>query len=674
MNTFNVDRSLLNPKFDGYKLQPIPQEQAVLRFQLSNKPTQSTASSKSPLSFQEMRSRITHNHLTVDPESKRAMYVDEDYNVCLMDIPVTGDTRTTPTFRVIYQMAQPMDTSSEVNVQREYPSSVFLSSSTVMVADGNGLLYILPIKDDETEMTEPVGIFSLRTGGSIDAPFRLHYVHRPSPTTIVVLLSSKYYPEGATAATTTSASSRSIQFDLWTCKIDLFSLKSGSATRNLDIVWHRRGTDVPLYTCFVDSIQSYLVIAGSSYPPPDVSINKHYEPTPDEIAPIPRADENLDAAPTATTDSSNPRPPPYSWTQTSDSVTVAFPLPSTTPKNKIKVLFTTQTLTLHVDSYPLSSSDDTSAPGSAPAIKLPHYSAKALWANVNTSSCFWTWDREGEHTYGLLTLHMEKRHEDTRWPQVFADQPTPDDPEVPETLDPSELYLIRESLEKCTAALKTGEDASGLGLGRGMPSLAEGEMDEEVDDAIGRTAWVNWIDSNGGVPSWSPAAKNNKAGQWEEEPVKILSTPLPGSLVKSDDVSLVLKQDLDGTLFELDTGFKQGSDSASLKNPEWKHTNTYSALSFVLASKQDTRFTYHIPGYGVLAMEGGSIRDRGCNLYIYRAPKNPGTKNKHEKQSILGIVDGSGGALLGAGCVRGLSGEPIIVCLTERDLVLIKCL
>ncbi|KAF9046723.1 hypothetical protein BJ165DRAFT_1473886 [Panaeolus papilionaceus] len=672
MDSFHVDRSLLNPKFDGYKLQPIPQEQAVLRFQLSNKPTQSTSSSKTPLSFQEMRSRITHNHLTVDPDSQRALYVDENYNVCLMDIPVTGDTRTTPTFRVLYQMAQPMDTSSEVDIQKEYPSSAFLSSSTVMVADGNGLLYILPIKDDDgQEMAEPVGIFSLRTGGSVDAPFRLHHIHRPSPTTIIALLSSKQYPEGVKKiSTSTSASSRTVEFDLWACKIDLFSLKSGSAPRNLDVVWHRRGTDVPMYASFVDSLQAYLVVAGSSYPVPDAQINKAYEPTSDEIVPIPRADENLDVAPPANTEPEIPRPPPYSWTQTSDSVTVAFPLPSTTPKNKIKVLFTTQTLTLHIDSYPLASLNDTSEPGPAGSIKLPHYSAKAIWANVNTSSCFWTWDREGGHAYGLLTLHMEKRHEDTRWPQIFADQPTADDPEVPETLDPSELYLIRESLEKYTAALKTGEDASGLGLGQGMPSLAEGEIDDEVDDAIGRAAWVSWISADGGVPTWTSAAKASKTGQWEEPLIKILSTPLPGSLSKPEDVSLVLKQDLDGTLFKLETS----SDSAPFNDPEWKHTNTYSALSFVLASKQDTRFTYHIQGYGVLAMEGGSTLDRGCNLYIYRQAKNPRAKEQHEKQSILGIVDGSGGALLGAGCVRGLSGEPIIVCLTERDLVLIKCL
>lgn len=90
MDTFRANRSLLNPKFEGYKLEPIHQEQAVSRFKLSRKPTQATASGKAPLTFQEMRSRISHNHLSVDSDSGRAIYVDEEFNVCLIGIPMPG--------------------------------------------------------------------------------------------------------------------------------------------------------------------------------------------------------------------------------------------------------------------------------------------------------------------------------------------------------------------------------------------------------------------------------------------------------------------------------------------------------------------------------------------------------------------------------------------------------
>ncbi|KAF5315156.1 hypothetical protein D9619_007212 [Psilocybe cf. subviscida] len=644
MQSFPTKRTLLNPKFDGYRLDPIPQDRAVSRFNLSRKPTQSTTSGKTPLSFQEMRSRITHNHLTVDAESGNAIYVDEDFNVCLLGIPASGDVAT-PSFRILYEMPTPMDSSSSQDIRREYPSSAFVSSSTVAVSDGNGLLYILPIK--EGGMAEPIGTFTLRTGGAFDAPFRLHHIHRSSPTTIVALLSSRSYPPKEEKKTAKA------EFDIWAAKIDLLSLHASDETRPLEVLWHRRGQDVPVYATFVDEMDSHFIIGGSPYPDPEVPTVKPYEPTPDEIAPIPRADEKLDEdAPTTT--GSTDEPPPYSWTQTADSVTVAFPLPSNVTKDKMKVLFTLQTLTLHVDAQALEGSP----------ISIPHYSTKALWDSVNTTSCFWTWDREAEHAYGLLTLHMEKKNEGTRWMQVFAASATGEkgEPEVPETLDPSELWLIRESLEKYTSALQTGQDASGLGLGGGVPSLIEGEMDEEADAAVGRQGYTTWVDTTGTTPSWFRPNAPPPGSPYEDESVTLLAAPMPGSpSAHLGGLQLVLKHDLDGTVFTFDT-----------YNPDtWEHSSTYSALAFVLASKQDTRFTYHLPSKGVFAFEGGSIRDRGANVYLYRPPVNP--KDAVAKQSVLQIDDGSGGALLGVGCVRGAGqGDVVLVCLTEGELVLVR--
>ena len=89
VNEFSTNKALLNPKFEGYKLELIPQENAVFRFKLDNKSTQATASGKAPLSFQEMQSRITHNHLCVS-DSGLAIYIDENYNVCLVCLPMSG--------------------------------------------------------------------------------------------------------------------------------------------------------------------------------------------------------------------------------------------------------------------------------------------------------------------------------------------------------------------------------------------------------------------------------------------------------------------------------------------------------------------------------------------------------------------------------------------------------
>jgi len=72
----------------------------------------------------------------------------------------------------------------------------------------------------------------------------------------------------------------------------------------------------------------------------------------------------------------------------------------------------------------------------------------------------------------------------------------------------------------------------------------------------------------------------------------------------------------------------------------------------------------------VLAFEGGSSRGRGGNLYIYRSV--PTSKEKWAKQAVLKVDDGSGGTLLGVGCVRGKGGEKVVVCLTEGELVIIR--
>jgi hypothetical protein len=183
---------------------------------------------------------------------------------------------------------------------------------------------------------------------------------------------------------------------------------------------------------------------------------------------------------------------------------------------------------------------------------------------------------------------MEKKNEGTRWMQVFATSAIStdegaNDVEVPECVDPSEMIKIRESMEKWTASIASGEDASGLGLGKGVPSLMEGEMDEEADAQVGRTAWLTWVGEGGQTPDWwlrnlNPKTGDEKQEYWEDPPITLLSTPFPGTVSTSGDVELLLKHDLDGTTFS----FKTTDPSA----PVWEHTSTYSALAFVLASKR----------------------------------------------------------------------------------------
>ncbi|RDB18017.1 NudC domain-containing protein 1 [Hypsizygus marmoreus] len=627
MELFTPSRSLLNPKFEGYKLDPISQADVVARFPLQYKPTQATISGKTSFSFQEIQSRVTHNHIAVCSDAGRALYVDSDSRVILIDI----DAGTlSPIFRILFELPTSIQSGAVATRNHEYPSAAFLTSNTVFVSDGRGVMYVLQIKDEGP--SEAVGVFVL-SSSSMDSPFRIHGVHRTSPTTAIAILSSRFYGVASEVNSETERSGKAVQtaFDIWGAKIELLSLRPKGDIHVLDILWRRRGQEVPFYTAYPEATSSFLLLGGTSYREIDVAPPPSYEPKTNEYAPIPRADELLDMEV-----SGPPKPSPYSWSQTPDAVNVAIPLPANTPQHTITVLFSQQTVTVHIDEE-----IETSVP-------IPRYSEKRLWDGISPSSSYWTWDREAEHSFGLLTLYLDKQHEGTRWSQVFAPS-GPDDVEVVEALDPSELWQIREALEKYTTALREGDDASGLGSGRGVSSLAEGEMDMEVDGSVGRAAYLTWVGEDGSTPPWWKNA--------EEISFQLLSTPIPGS--DPSNVSLVVKNNLDGTVHSLNVN--------AANTPEWAHTSTFSALAFVLASKRDTRFTYHAPN-AVFAFEGG-VRDRGGNVYIYRASP---VQEKWAKQAILKVDDGYGGSLLGVGAVKAGQGIPIILCLTEGELVLIK--
>ena len=94
---FKPNDSLLNPKFESYKFNPLHQDDLTRRYGLKYKPSQtntSTSRSTQPMSFQEVQSRITHNHLTVGPNPAAfGVYVDAEHRVIGVTIdPVSERT------------------------------------------------------------------------------------------------------------------------------------------------------------------------------------------------------------------------------------------------------------------------------------------------------------------------------------------------------------------------------------------------------------------------------------------------------------------------------------------------------------------------------------------------------------------------------------------------------
>ena len=656
---FTLNHSLLNPKFEGYKFNPLSQDNLTRRYDLQHKPSQtSTSSSHStqPMSFQEVQSRITHNHLTVRPNSALGVYVDGERRVIGVTIdPVSALTPYSlagspelaeqitlqPTFSVIVELPLSIQSSGTHDPRRaEYPSSAFANPNTLLVADGQGTLYSFLLSEDPIS-AKLLGSYELRpVSSSQSLPFRIHITQQTTPDSATLVLSSLSH----TAEPQEDAKRRPpTEFDLWGVEVSL-ALVENEETQTLNCLWHRTGREVPIYSTFHDSPPSFHIFGGSLFTESGNSAASSYTPTPDEIAPIPRAGEDLDAG-------LLPKPPPYSWTQTSDSVTVAFPLPSATPKSMIKVTFTPKSLNLIISG---TSPESDSLP-----IPLPRYIAKPFWDGIQPSTSLWTWDKAGEKSFGLLTLHLDKQHEGTRWSQVFAPHQTPSgepEPEVAETLDPTELYNIRETLEKYTSSLS--EDGSGLGLGQGVPSLGKGEIDDELDSSIGREAFLTRI------PASTLQPQNGTDLKDRSPPVTLLSTPLPGSAKPGDSPSVIAKSDIDGLLYTLTP---YGGDEST-----WTHTSTFPALSFVLASKQDVRFTYHISDRLVLAFESGS-RGLGFNVYIYQATPTPSAL--WAKQSVIRVGDVATGPLLGVGALSlDVEGgkKVVMLCLCENEAIVVQ--
>lgn len=461
------------------------------------------------------------------------------------------------------------------------------------MSDGAGSVYLLDISDDRP--------YTLVSTDAIDTPFKIHSAQKlDSGGSSLIVSSRNYHP------TEVVSTSKHLHVDY-----HVRGLHFEGQPPTLSVAWERIGEDVPLCTFFQPQSQATVLLGESVYRALDSAPAPSYTPAPAEIAPIPRAGESLDAA------APEPAPPPYSWYQTDDELTVAFALPSTTLRSQITVSMAPKTISVHI------------AAKLTDTYEFPDLTDEALFANIDPSTSVWTWDKAD----GMLMLHLEKRHPGDKWMHVFEGAATGTRPDVPETIDPSELVKVREALDKHTS----GADLSGLGLGTGAPALASGEMDDEVDLVVGKEARLTVV------------GKEEESGQY---PLRLLSTPLPGY---PQAASLIAKENLDGVVYT------EGSDG------KWEHTSTFGALAFVLASKQDTRFVYHTPTT-VLAFESGSSTRGGGNVYIYRAAAAVGALSA--KQSVLKIGDG-GGSLLGVASVQLEDGSYVVLCLKETLLVVL---
>jgi hypothetical protein len=574
----------------------------------------------------------------------------------------------------------------------EYPDAHPVAPREWLISDGRGRIYVLTIEKSPLAWSA-----NLRTAAHVaedghPIPFRCLAV-RPAPTGGAIMLyatSSRTDHSQQDSATEEASTAAAFEVRMprrsrTTFQIHLAHLENapddgGVSNLPLQPLWRATSAELPAFVHYDAALQRFAIGSGS----PVIIAHEGEiigETSPSLQAPPDNATTSQPQSDAVGTAPDRRKPPPFSWTQDGDSVTVAFPIPSDTPTSSIRLTLSRQYVTLHVASAAAALS-----PAASLSPVVPRLSHKKLWDLIDPNTSVWTFDREAEgrnSTFGLLTLHLEKGHPGTRWADVFETIPRGGDtassgrfqeldPEedyenVPETLDASELAAISEQMEQwAQTVLQTGPSAlaqSAEGLGSGIPtSLTGDEIDVEVDGDTGKAFVVTWIE-NALTPTPQTVCPH------ESVPYSLLSTPFPAPDIL-DTSNITVQHDVDGLLFQAPT---------TAVEYRWRHTSTFPALAFVLATKRDTRFVYHLDQRACFAFDSpallpGPARTRpfggGGNLFIYVSPDEP--KAKQGIQHVVRVGSNASGGLLGVISTRLASGEPVIIALCEHEVVTLR--
>lgn len=573
----------------------------------------------------------------------------------------------------------------------EYPDAAPVAPREWLINDGRGSIYALQIdKSSSAWRADLRPAYHLADEEGVPlVPFRLLAVE-PGPAGDAIVLystSSRAGPSGPASELEETPmvtdpdvrlpprSRTSFRFHLALLEL---SPTGSTTTVPMRPLWSATSDELPAFVHYDAALQRFAIGSGCPVKMAATEDAAVETGTESQAHGVPSEDTDMQQAPTGSGRTANDgqKPPPFSWTQDRDSVTVAFPLPSDTPTSSIRLTLSRQYVTLHIASAMAALSPTT--PISSVVPRLSH---KKLWDVIDPNTSVWTFDREAEgrnSTFGLLTLHLEKGHPGTRWPDVFEAVPRASDstariqeldPEedyekVPETLDASELAAISERMEQwAQSIIGAGPSAlsqSAEGLGSGIPtSLTGDEIDVEVDGDTGRPFVVTWIEN-----ALTPAPQT--VCPHPSVPHSLLSTPFPTPSHR-DAASIAVQHDVDGLFFQAPT---------TAAEYRWRHTSTFPALAFVLATKRDTRFVHHLDQRACFAFDApallpGPARTRpfggAGNAFIYVCPEEP--KAKQGIQHVIKVGSPNSGALLGVVSTCLGSGEPVIVALCEHELV-----
>ncbi|ORX92570.1 hypothetical protein K493DRAFT_338731 [Basidiobolus meristosporus CBS 931.73] len=565
-------RELLNPGFEGYKLSVFQEEERLKSCSLSNPVYTQKLARSTNISYSQLQVRSTFNHL-FPFLGFGLFYIDEQGGIVFIEFQQNG-SQGLPILLGGFKLDLSEDTEeSHTNL----PSLHALSRELLLLTNGTGTLHLVRF-DLASKVLNLVGEASYRIGS--DGDTKLH----PSLILDAKLVEEYIYcvlssqePGGVT-----HRAAQLIDF------IKIAHSHSGSigAPLTIQLLHTLKASEIPLY-CSIEPKGTGYVLGGRT------SYELIFSQSDRENQVVPE-----DGSAGSSGQQSDHH---YIWTQTSEDVTVCFKLPLPTSKNEILCSIQKEALSLKV----LSSS-------------TPSYENARFFDHIVPYESLWT--IEDNH---LLTLHLQKGNQKTRWSHVFEV-----DDGVAETLDPNEFAEIKERLEKYTSQEKAQ-----------YPIQQPIGNETEAIDYEGLAITFSRVNLYGKISHISVAAGH----EW-------LCSSFPFQNDANAMLPVCLRYDVDGLVYR----FHAPSESGHF---QIEHCASFDALGFVQASKRNKRFMYFDTD-----CRFAIIAESKKNVYLYRRGLEVGAK--YSEQSIIDL--GNHEDILGI----QMSGKSGLFVLTENHLYL----
>lgn len=550
---FPIDRAHANPTFEAYKLGD-GSHASVQQVFLPQCVLGPSTSSAVPLGYKELKARAMHSPLATYDGSTGAYIAEDGSIICLSwsEMPVTCSVLDSLPSSVYTRSSDHLPTLVAVD------ASIWLACG-----DADTLFYVQHGMNDGTTGTIARTLFlptlqAAMSGAQLSPWMLLQATADHGGSMYVLLQRTCRIPSSRHNAGISSASTHTY-FDVMLVRA---TLPLHEEARAAELVWCVQCQEPVAYARITDG----ACLLGAEAPIESRSL---------------AGGSVVGSAIPASYGSSAALPPlqkaPYTWTQTDDTVIVALALPEHIRSEHIRLHFSLHGLSM---SLAAATSPDTLAmttPGEQ-ALRSGKFTSQSVWAQLDPTGSVWT--LEAGASMQLLTLHLAKAHEGTRWPHVFAH-----DDGVLETLDPSELAAMLEGLDKYAQPVPSS-------------TLLHDALEDDIADA-GAPLQLAWVARDGHIDT-APAHTH-----------ALLARATPPS-----DPALLLQHDVDGQVFV---------PPLPLAWTAWHHVATMPAISYVLASKRDVHPVYvyrGTPTPTVLAAEPRHARDahsRGSYLYVYGA-------------------------------------------------------